>query len=141
MKSYPHLISEQCPTEATTELVAKTIPILIRWAKSGITTNTYGDLSSELGKGRAFSYIGAVLGYTEDVINALRKETNQPNIPTLNALVKKTGRTDIPSNGFKYVHPGFDDLPPHTKKEVAAALNAKAIDYPNWSTLPETFRC
>lgn len=132
MKSYPNLISEQCPTKATTELVAKTIPILIRWAKSGITTNTYGDLSSELGKGRAFSYIGAVLGYTEDVMNALRKETNQSDIPTLNALVKKTGRTDIPSNGFKYVHPGFDDLPPHTKKEVAAALNAKAIDYPNW---------
>ena len=44
METFPNLINEVCTTEKTAKHVTTSIPILIRWAKSGITTNTYGDL-------------------------------------------------------------------------------------------------
>ena len=50
MNTYPNLIAEVCGTDKTTENVSKAIPILIRWAQSGITNNHYEDLNRELWK-------------------------------------------------------------------------------------------
>lgn len=132
MNKYPNLITEVCRTEKTIELVSKAIPVLIRWAQSGITTNTYGDLSQEIGRPRTFMYIGEVLGKVETVLKQLRKNLGQDKIPSLNALVKKTGKTDLPSDGFDFVSKGYEDLPVELKKAVAEAYNQKAIDYKHW---------
>lgn len=132
MTTYPDLITEICRTKKTIELVSKAIPVLIRWAQSGITTNTYGDLSQEIGRSRTFMYIGEVLGKVETVLKQLRKNLGQDNIPSLNALVKKTGKTDLPSDGFDFVSKGYEDLPVELKKAVAEAYNAKALLYPDW---------
>lgn len=132
MTTYPNIITEVCRTEKTIELVSNAIPVLIRWAQNGITTNTYGDLSSEIGRPRTFMYIGEVLGKVEVVLKHLRKELGQPDIPSLNALVKKTGKTDLPSDGFDFVSKGYEDLPVELKKAVAEAYNKKALDYQHW---------
>lgn len=132
MNTYPNLITEVCKTEKTIELVSNAIPVLIRWAQSGITTNTYGDLSQELGRPRNFRYIGEVLGKVETVLRCLRKDLAQKDIPTLNALVNKTGKTDLPSSGFVFVSKGYEKLPIELKKVVTEAYNQKAIEYQNW---------
>lgn len=132
MKTFPSLIAEVCKTEKTIELVSKAIPVLIRWAQSGITTNTYGDLSQEIGRPRTFMYIGKVLGKVETVLKQLRKKLGQDKIPSLNALVKKTGTSDLPSDGFDCVLKGYEDLPIDLKRVVAEAFNQKAIEYKHW---------
>ena len=76
MKTYPGLIATVCATERTAQLVSRAIPILVRWAQSGVTTNTYGDLIRELGMVK-FSGIGYTLGCIEDVISALRKKIGE----------------------------------------------------------------
>ena len=119
MKTFPSLIAEVCKTEKTIELVSKAIPVLIRWAQSGITTNTYGDLSQEIGRPRTFMYIGKVLGKVETVLKQLRKKLGQDKIPSLNALVKKTGTSDLPSDGFDCV-----------KNCLASLVKIKGIQIP-----------
>ncbi len=131
MKTYPNLIKNICNTKRTAELVSLSIPILVRWAKSGITTNTYGDLIKELGMKR-FSGIGHTLGCVEDVISALRQETGE-QIPTLNALVH--GKDGIPSYGFSYVYTDYDSYPLEVKKALVNAENAKTIGYEHWDTV------
>ena len=118
-KTYPDLISQVCKTEKTISLVSRTIPILVRWATSGITTNTYGDLSKELGK-TTFTGIGHTLGCVEDVIAQLRKETGE-QIPTLNALVR--GKGGLPSSGFKYVNEYYGKMSPQDKKRYVEGVN------------------
>lgn len=131
MTTYPTLITDICTTERTAQLVAQSIPILVRWAKSGITTNTYGDLIKELGMVR-FSGIGYTLGCIEDVISALRKEIGE-QIPTLNALVH--GKDGLPSYGFSYVYADYDSYPLEVKKALVDAENAKTIEYKHWDTV------
>lgn len=131
MKTYPELIREVCKTKRTTELVSLSIPILVRWAQNGCTSNTYRELIKELGMSK-YSGIGHILGRIEDVIDALRKETNEP-IPTLNALVR--GKDGLPSYGFSYVYAEYDSYPPVVKKALVNAENAKAIEYELWDTV------
>ena len=131
MATYPNLIADICKTEKTTALVSRSIPILIRWAKSGITTNTYGDLIKELGMVR-FSGIGHTLGCVEDVMSVLRKELNE-KIPTLNALVH--GKDGLPSYGFNYVYADYDSYPTEVKLALVNDENAKAIKYEHWDAI------
>lgn len=131
MTNYPNLIAKICKTEKTTALVSRSIPILIRWAKSGVTSNTYGDLIKELGMVR-FSGIGYTLGCVEDVISVLRKELNE-KIPTLNALVH--GKDGLPSYGFSYVYSDYDSYPPEVKLALVNEENALAIKYEHWDAI------
>ena len=133
MKTFPNLISDICKTEKTTSLVSRSIPILIRWAQSGVTTNTYGDLIKELGMVR-FSGIGYTLGCIEDVIAALRKELNQ-KIPTLNALVH--GKDGLPSYGFSYVYTEYETYPTEVKLALVNEENSRAIKYEHWDAILE----
>lgn len=128
MRTFPNLITDICTTERTAQLVSQSIPILVRWAQSGISTNTYGDLIKELGMVR-FSGIGYTLGCIEDVIAALRKELGE-QIPTLNALVH--GKDGLPSYGFSYVYPEYETYPLEVKKALVNAENAKTIKYEHW---------
>lgn len=128
MRTFPNLITDICTTERTAQLVSQSIPILVRWAQSGISTNTYGDLIKELGMVR-FSGIGYTLGCIEDVIAALRKELGE-QIPTLNALVH--GKDGLPSYGFSYVYPEYETYPLDVKKALVNAENAKTIKYEHW---------
>ena len=128
METYPNLIAEVCKTEKTIKNVSLAIPILIRWAQSGVTTATYADLIHEMGMTR-FSGIGHVLGYIEDVLAELRKATKR-TIPTLNALVR--GKTGLPSDGFSYVFSEYDSYPYNVKRALADKLNADAVAYEEW---------
>lgn len=128
MDTFPNLINEVCKTEKTAKHVMSSIPILTRWAKSGITTNTYGDLIKELGMTR-FSGIGYVLGSIEDVMKALREKTGH-NIPTLNALIR--GKDGLPSYGFEYVNKQYPSMPAIDKKRLVDGMNKESVDYSNW---------
>lgn len=131
MKTFPNLIADICSTKRTAQLVSQSIPIFVRWAQNGITSNTYGDLIKELGMVR-FSGIGYTLGCIEDVISALRKEIGE-QIPTLNALVH--GKDGLPSYGFSYVYPDYDSYPLEVKKALVNAENTKTIEYEHWDTV------
>lgn len=134
MKTYPNLIAKICKTERTSSLVSRSIPILIRWAQSGVTTNTYGDLIKELGMVR-FSGIGHTLGCIEDVISVLRKELNE-KIPTLNALVR--GKDGLPSYGFSHVYADYDSYPTEVKLALVNEENSRAIKYEHWNVILQT---
>lgn len=129
--TYPDLISKVCKTEKTTSLVSRSIPILIRWANSGITTNTYGDLIKELGMTK-FSGIGHTLGCIEDVIDKLRQETKEP-IPTLNALIR--GKDGLPSYGFEYVNEYYSKMSLQDKKRYVEGVNNETLNYKNWDAV------
>lgn len=126
---YSYIIAEVCPTEKSEGYVKKIIPILIRWAKQGLTNKTYNDLIKELGVER-FSGIGRQLGYVSDVIEKLKEVTGE-DIPTLNALVKSE-KNDLPSEGFSYVSEDYEDMTEEDKKTYVMGLNAKAIQYNKW---------
>ena len=128
METYPNLIAEVCKTEKTINNVSLAIPIMIRWAQTGVSTSTYADLIHEMGMTR-YSGIGYVLGYVEDVLSKLREETRQ-TIPTLNALMR--GKTGLPSDGFSYVFAEYDSYPYDVKRALADKLNADAIAYKKW---------
>ena len=87
-----NIINSVIHTKRSQELVSQIIPILVGWAKYGLTNKTYGDLIHALGYTR-YSGIGDQLGNVETVLRELRKMTGE-DVPTLNAQVKKNG---IPS--------------------------------------------
>ena len=103
-KGYGHIIDDIVPQDKSRELVRKIIPTLIRWAKQGLTTRTYDDLTKELGYDR-YSGISKQLGYVDDVFKKL-EELTQEKIPILNALVKSKS-TMLPSPGFSYVYTSY----------------------------------
>lgn len=109
--------------------VKQMIPILIRWAKNGLKKQTYGDMFRELGV-EHYSNVGTALGYIEDVMEELRKETGE-NIPTLNTLCKNKSSM-LPSYGFKYVVDDYNSLKPLAKKALADGYDANACDYDKW---------
>lgn len=127
--SFIHLIDELVPQEKSRELVKKIVPILIRWAKQGLTTRTYDHLTKELGYEK-FSGIGKQLGYIDDVFKRLGELTGEA-IPTLNALVKSKS-TGLPSPGFSYVYTSYDDMSESEKKIFVLGLNKEAIEYRHW---------
>lgn len=109
--------------------VKQMIPILVRWAKNGLKKQTYGDMFRELGV-EHYSNVGTALGYVEDVIKELRKETGE-KVPTLNTLCKNKS-TMLPSYGFKYVVDDYNSLRPQAKKALADGYDANACDYDKW---------
>lgn len=128
--NYSLLIDDICPKVRSRELVRQIIPILIRWAKQGLTTKTYDDLIKELGYNSSFSGIGRQLGYIDDVFNKLGELTHEM-IPTLNALVKSK-TTHLPSPGFSYVYTTYDEMSNDEKHIFVTGLNEKAIEYEHW---------
>ena len=114
-------------TKRSQELVGQIIPILVGWAKYGLTNKTYGDLIHALGYTR-YSGIGDQLGNVETVMRELRKMTGE-DVPTLNALVKKNG---IPSDGFGFVYPNYNGLTLSEKLVFVAGINEKALNYQKW---------
>ena len=132
---YGHIIDDIVPQDKSRELVRKIIPILIRWAKQGLTTRTYDDLTKELGYER-YSGIGKQLGYVDDVFKRL-EELTQEKIPTLNALVKSKS-TMLPSPGFSYVYTSYDDMTESEKKIFVMGLNKEAIEYEHWDWVLST---
>ena len=127
--SYAHIIDEVCAQPKSREIVRKSIPILVRWAKQGITTNTYDDLTKELGYVR-YSGIGKQLGYIDDVFKRF-EELTQEKVPTINALVKSKS-DGLPSPGFSYVYTSYDDMSNDEKKIFVLGLNKEAIEYKHW---------
>ena len=126
---YGYVIAEVCPSEKSIGHVKAIIPILVRWAKQGLTNKTYNDLIKELGLGR-FSGIGKQLGYVSDVIEKLKEVTGE-DIPTLNALVKSE-KTHLPSEGFSYVSEDYVNMTEEDKMTYVMGLNAKAFQYKKW---------
>lgn len=132
MATFPNLISEICRTPKMIEIVSKSIPILIRWAQNGITTNHYKDLLRELGY-TTYSGIGKPLGYIEDVRNELSKRLDS-DIPSLNALCTNS-ITNLPSYGFEYVIEDYDTLSLEAKRVVVDGLNKRATDFKFWDVV------
>ena len=132
---FANIIEDVCQTKKSQDLIRKIIPILIRWAKQGLTKNSYGDLVKELGYTR-FSGIGKQLGYIDDIFKELTERTGE-TIPTLNALVKSK-LTGFPSTGFSYVYPSYDEMSQEEKQIFVSGLNAAAIEYGNWDWVLST---
>lgn len=128
-KGYAYIIDEVVLQEKSRELVEKIIPILIRWAKQGVTNKTYDDLIKELGYVGGID-IGKLLGDVDDVFKRFCELTGE-NVPTLNALVKSKS-TGLPSSGFSYIYPSYDDMSESEKKIFVMGINKEAIDYENW---------
>ena len=122
-----NIINSVIHTKRSQELVSQIIPILVGWAKYGLTNKTYGDLIHALGYTR-YSGIGDQLGNVETVLRELRKMTGE-DVPTLNALVKKNG---IPSDGFDFVYPNYNGLTLSEKQVFVAGINEKALNYKKW---------
>jgi len=126
---HSNIIDDIIPQEKSRELVKMIIPILIRWAKQGLTNKTYDDLNNELGYIR-YSGIGRQLGNIDDVFKRLGELTSE-EIPTLNALVKSKS-TGLPSPGFSYVYTSYDDMSDDEKRLFVMGLNQKAFQYQHW---------
>ena len=129
-KGYGYIIDEVCPQPKSRDIVKRIIPILIRWAKQNLTSNTYDDLIKELGYDTPFSGIGRQLGYVDDVFKKLGELTHE-EIPTLNALVKSKA-TNLPSPGFSYVYTSYEDMSREERLIFVTGLNNKAIEYEHW---------
>ena len=127
--SLANIIEEVCHTAKSQDLVRRIIPILVRWAKQGLTANTYGNLINELGYS-AFRGLSRQLGYVDDIFKELIERTGE-EIPTLNALVKSKS-TGLPSAGFSYVYSSYDKMSQEEKQIFVAGLNAKAVEYDKW---------
>ena len=124
------IINSVVGTPRSQELVRKTIPILVGWAKCRATDTTYGDLISALGYTR-YSGIGSILGNVELVLREVGKIKGYKDVPTLNALVKSS-KTDIPSHGFEFVCSNYRNLSDIKKKKLIADINESAYKYSKW---------
>ena len=124
-----NIINSVIHTKRSQELVSQIIPILVGWAKYGLTNKTYGDLIHALGYTR-YSGIGDQLGNVETVMRELRIMTGE-DVPTLNALVK-TPKEGIPSDGFDFVYPNYNGLTLSEKLVFVAGINEKALNYQKW---------
>ena len=124
-----NIINSVIHTKRSQELVSQIIPILVGWAKYGLTNKTYGDLIHALGYTR-YSGIGDQLGNVETVMRELRIMTGE-DVPTLNALVK-TPKEGIPSDGFDFVYPNYNVLTLSEKLVFVAGINEIAHSYQKW---------
>ena len=127
------IINSVVGTPRSQELVRKTIPILVGWAKRRATDKTYRDLISALGYTR-YSGIGSILGNVELVLRKLRKVKGYKDVPTPNALVKSS-KTDIPSHGFEFVYDNYGKLSDIEKKIFIAGINESAYNYSKWDAV------
>ena len=128
--SAQNIIDKVIPQTRSREIVRQMIPILIRWAKLGLTDKTYNDMNHALGYTK-FSGIGHQLGNIDIVMKELEKETGMKGIPTLNALCKNSV-THLPSPGFSFVYTSYKDMSPQEKQIFVTGLNQEAIQYEYW---------
>lgn len=128
-KDYSYIIDDVCSGSKTPELVRKIIPILVKWAKEGVTTNTYGDLIQKLGR-KKFSGIGHQLGRVDSVLKELGKSIGR-KMPILNALVSNKV-THLPSYGMDAVYPGYSGFSKEQQAKTVELLNTEAISYKEW---------
>ena len=77
------IINSVIHTKRSQELVGQIIPILVGWAKYGLTNKTYGDLLHALGYTR-YSAIGDQLGNVEEKL--FIKQLVDKSAPTPNGL-------------------------------------------------------
>ena len=135
MKNYSYLIDQECSGKKTPNIVRKTIPILVEWAKRKETKHTYGDLIRLLGyqHGRC-TRIGLPLGCIKSIFKRLEEEAGLEEIPTLNALVANT-KSKLPSAGFSYVHPDYDKMEHNIKRIIVEKANNDAINYNKWDNI------
>lgn len=124
-----NIIDSVVTTENSRKIVRVMIPLLIRWAKLGLTNKTYGDVNKVLGYER-FSGIGHQLYSIQNVIDALAEKFDR-EIPTLNCLVKNAS-TMLPSEGFEFVSAKYNDLDDAGKRMFVAGLDSEAVNYPYW---------
>ena len=134
MATNKNIIDTVVSTPRSRELVRLIIPILIRWAKSGKTDSTYGDLIHALGMVR-YSGIGRQLGDVQNVIDALQPMSDV-HIPTLNSLVKSR-ITKLPSDGFDFVSKKYSSLDTAGKIVFVEGLDSNAIKFKRWDWVLE----
>ena len=77
------IINSMIHTKRSQELVGQIIPILVGWAKYGLTNKTYGDLIHALGYTR-YSAIGDQLGNVKEKL--FIKQLVDKSAPTPNGL-------------------------------------------------------
>lgn len=132
MSNYNHLFEDVITTETTREKVKKIIPILVGWAKAGVTNNTYGNLNKLIGYPSGLnSSIGHMLGASDSVLKELSRLTKE-YIPTPNGLVCNAS-SGIPSDGLGYVtKEAYEDMPKEDRVIFIRQLNSVAIHYNKW---------
>lgn len=128
MPAKKDIIDAIVPTPRSQELVRLIIPILIRWAKSGKTDMTYGDLNMAV-VGRRQYRLGHQLGQVHKVIDELQSRSGI-EIPTLNTLVKN--QKGFPSPGFVVVYPHYNKLNDEEKRVFVEGMDSKAIKFKRW---------
>jgi hypothetical protein len=106
------------------------IPQMVRWAQNGETDKTYLDMIHVLNMSR-WSGIGYALGFVEDVMQVLRKESGKHDIPSLNTLCNKTS-TRLPSDGLSYVYKEYKLMSTAAKRIFVKGINQKAVEYEHW---------
>lgn len=129
-----NIIDSIVTTEKSRKIVRIIIPLLVRWAKLGLTNKTYGDINKALGYDK-FSGIGHQLYSVQNVIDALSCKFDR-KIPTLNCLVKNASSM-LPSEGFEYVDKKYNLLDDEGKRAFVAGLDSEAINYPYWDWVLE----
>lgn len=132
MSNFSNLFDEVISTSATREKVKQIIPILVGWAKAGITNKTYGDLNKLIGyKSGLNSSIGHMLGSSDLVLKRLQELTGE-DIPTPNCLVCNAS-SGIPSDGLSFVtKEAYEEMSKDDKKKFIRQLNSVAINYDKW---------
>lgn len=132
MSNYSNIFDEVISTSATREKVKLIIPILIGWAKAGISDKTYGDLNKLIGyKSGLNSSIGHMLGSSDLVLKRLQELTGE-EIPTPNSLVCNAN-SGIPSDGLSFVtKEAYEEMSHEDKRRFIKQLNAVAIHYDKW---------
>lgn len=129
-----NIIDTVVTTEKSRKIVRIMIPLLIRWAKLGLTNKTYGDINKALGYEK-FSGIGHQLYSVQNVIDALSEKFDR-EIPTLNCLVKNASSM-LPSEGFEFVSEKYNELDEAGKRVFVAGLDSDAVNYPYWDWVLE----
>ena len=129
---YSYIFEEVISTAITREKAKLILPILIEWAKAGLSNKTYGDLNKLIGyKSGLNSSIGRMLGASDLVLKHLQKLTGE-EIPTPNSLVCNAN-SGIPSDGLSFVtKESYKKMSKEEKMKFIHQLNSVAIHYNKW---------
>lgn len=132
MSNFSNIFEEVISTSTTREKVKQIIPILVGWAKAGVTNKTYGDLNKLIGyKSGLNSSIGHMLGSSDLVLKRLQDLTGE-DIPTPNSLVCNSN-SGIPSDGLSFVtKEAYEEMSKEDKKKFIKQLNSVAVHYDKW---------
>jgi hypothetical protein len=125
MNDYSYILEKTIPTEKMRAIVSIMIPQMVRWAQNGETDKTYLDMIHVLNMSR-WSGIGYALGFVEDVMQVLRKESGKHDIPSLNTLCNKTS-TRLPSDGLSYVYKEYKLMSTAAKRIFVKGINQKIV--------------